>query len=220
MSALFSQHDLEQIKSAVARAEEKTSGEIVPFLISRSDRYDISIWRGASLLSMLGLGIAMLVYTFYSGWGLGWMYEGYGVALFLLVMGLLGALLGAYVPFVKRMLAGTSNMERMVHHRAMRAFVEEEVFNTRDRTGILLFISLLEHRIEVLGDEGINKKVRDDEWVEVVFLIRNGIKKGEPAAGLVEAIDRCGELLERKGVNIRPDDTDELSNELRISNDD
>ena len=98
----------------------------------------------------------------------------------------------------------------------MKAFVDEEVFSTRDRTGILIFISLLEHRIEVLGDTGINNKVSSDEWIDVVGRIRDGIRSGKTAEGMIEAIDMCGRLLERSGVEIREDDTDELPNTLRI----
>jgi putative membrane protein len=102
----------------------------------------------------------------------------------------------------------------------MKAFVEEEVFATRDRTGILLFISLLEHRIEVLGDTGINEKVDTDEWVDVVLHIREGIRQGKLAEGLVEAIGMCGKLLERGGVTLREDDINELPDKVRLREDD
>jgi putative membrane protein len=102
-----------------------------------------------------------------------------------------------------------------VHRRALQSFVEEEVFATRDRTGILLFVSLREHRIEVLGDTGINEQVEPDDWAEIVARIRRGIRNDNLTEGLVEAIGMCGRLLERRGVNIRPDDTNELSDTVR-----
>ena len=219
MKDLFTQAELDQIKSAVAGAEERTSGEIVPYFVERSDRYDVTLWRGASILAILAIGVAGLMYLFYDGWGAGWIYSGEGMALLVLCAGLLGAILGGFVPPIKRFLAGSELLARTVHHRAMRAFVEEEVFNTRDRTGILLFISLLEHRIEVLGDEGINRRVTADDWTDVVGKIRDGIKRKRIAEGLIDAIEICGQLLERRGVEIQPDDSDELSNEVRFSDD-
>ena len=98
-------------------------------------------------------------------------------------------------------------------------FVEEEVFDTRDRTGILLFVSLFEHRIEVVGDSGINDKVEPAEWVEVVDLVRAGIRRQSLADGLVQAVERCGDLLHRRGVEVRPDDTDELADDVRVRDD-
>ncbi len=220
MKDLFTQEELDQIKQAVSGAEERTSGEIVPYFVERSDRYDVTLWRGASILAILSICIAGIVYQFYEGWGFAWLYSGLGMASSILVAGVIGALLGGYVPGIKRFLAGEALLARTVHHRAMRAFVEEEVFNTRDRTGILLFISLLEHRIEVLGDEGINRRVSADDWSEVVEMIRNGIKERKIAKGLIDAIEICGKLLERRGVDIQPDDSDELSNEVRFSDED
>lgn len=220
MKDLFTEAELEEIKRAVSGAEERTSGEIVPYIVERSDRYDVTLWRGASIMAMIAIVFAVVTYRFYEGWGLGWIYTGEGMAVLVVSAGLLGALLGAYVPTFKRLLAGQVLLARTVHHRAMRAFVEEEVFNTRDRTGILLFISLLEHRIEVLGDEGINRRVTADDWTEVVAKIRAGIKQKQIAKGLIDAIEICGHLLERRGVEIQPDDSDELSNEVRFSDED
>ncbi len=219
MKELFTEVELEEIKRAVAGAEARTSGEIVPYIVDRSDRYDVTLWRGAAIFAILAICFAGATYRFYEGWGMAWVYSGQGMAFLVLCAGVIGALLGGYVPALKRMLAGQGHLARVVHHRAMRAFVEEEVFNTRDRTGILLFISMLEHRIEVLGDEGINRRVSADDWADVVASIRTGIKTGKVAEGLINAIDICGKLLERKGVEIKPDDADELSNEVRFSDD-
>ena len=216
MKPPFTEDELERIRRAVAEAEGRTSGEIVPYLVPQSGRYSVAVWRGASMAAVGALLVALLVFQFYSGWGLGWLHTGWGVALVALIAGTLGALLAAYVPPLKRLIAGSDRLVRRVHYRAMRAFVEEEVFNTRDRTGILLFISLFEHRIEVLGDTGINQHVTPDEWTDVVLRIREGIKSGHLADGLVEAIEMCGRLLERGGVDIKPDDENELPDRIRI----
>ena len=96
------------------------------------------------------------------------------------------------------------------------AFLEEEVFSTRDRSGILIFLALFEHRVVVLGDSGINEVVPEDAWQHVVDDLVAGIRARRPAEALVAAIHECGRLLEAHQVEIRPDDTDELPNELRI----
>ena len=58
MKDLFTQAELDQIKAAVSDAEERTSGEIVPYFVERSDRYDVTLWRGASILAILAICIA------------------------------------------------------------------------------------------------------------------------------------------------------------------
>lgn len=216
MKDIFSEEDREKIREAIARAEERTAGEIVPVVVPMSDRYEVAIWKGGAIAASIALAAMMLFFFLYEGWGYAWLHTGWGTAFVTLGAGILGGLVGAFVQPVKRLLAGSDDITRAVHRRAMKAFVDEEVFATRDRTGILIFISLLEHRIEVLGDAGINQKVSSDEWIDVVERIRTGIRSGKIAEGLVDAIDLCGKLLERSGVDIREDDTDELPNTLRI----
>lgn len=216
MKNLFNENDLQRIREAVAAAEGRTSGEIVPYVAERSGQYDVAVWRGAALLAVLAMAAAVLAHYLYTGWSLAWPFTGWGTALITLLGGIIGALLVWQIAALRRWLAGPSLLDRTVHQRAMEAFLEEEVFATRERTGILLFLSLFEQRIEVLGDSGINQLVTADDWADVVLLVRDGIRSGRVTEGLLEAIDLCGHLLERKGVELRADDTDELGNELRF----
>jgi putative membrane protein len=216
MKTLFSETEKQQIQQAVSEAESKTSGEIVPYIVAQSSRHDDTLWRTASLAAVCSMALVVIVFQFYEGWGLGWLYTGWGTISVALIAGTLAALLTQYVPAVKRGLTPGSLLALRVHARAMRAFVEEEVFNTKDRTGILLFVSMLEHRIEVIGDRGINQKVTPDDWIAVVERIQCGIKQNDLAEGMIEAIQMCGKLLERKGVAIQTDDTNELPDSIRL----
>ena len=219
MKIKFSEHDLERIREAVSGAEATTSGEIVPFVVDRSDPYAVAMWRGAVLSATVSLALVLLFLQLYEGWGFAWLHTPWGPSLVTVMGGIVGYVFVAVSPGLRRWLAGEDLMTRSVHNRAMRAFVEEEVFKTRDRTGILLFLSLLEHRIEVIGDEGINRVVQPEDWTEIVTTVRDGIKSDRVVDGLIEAIQKCGSLLQRHGVEVRPDDTDELSNRLRIGSD-
>lgn len=207
--------DQEKVRAAVRRAEVRTSGEIVPVVVPQSADYEVATWRGAVGTVLVAMAALLLLLQFYEGWGLGWLYTPWGVVTTALGAGLVGAVLATYVPPIQRWVAGGALLDETVHRRALQAFVEEEVFQTRDRTGILIYVSLREHRIEVLGDTGINERVQPDDWAEVVRRIRAGIRNDDLTGGLVEAIEMCGRLLERRGVNVRPDDENELSNSVR-----
>ncbi len=214
VSRLFSENDLSRIKAAVQEAEAKTSGEIVPFVVDHSNGYEESQWRGAALLSTLVL--ALLVFLHGQGeWGFPLTYG--QMSSIVLLSGVAGFFLVRWNAFAKRLLAGHRLMESHIGHRAAEAFISEEVFKTRDRTGILIFVSLLEHRVMVLGDSGINAKVKPEDWHGIVRTIVRGIQDGKPADGLVEGIRESGTLLAQHGVSRRTDDTDELPDSLRIS---
>ncbi|HEX8384981.1 MAG TPA: hypothetical protein VF576_02300 [Rubricoccaceae bacterium] len=214
--SVLSEADLDRIRVAVGAAEKRTAGEIVPFVVRQSGDYDVSTWRAASVGALLAAAAALGAAWLYDGWGLTWLYSSWAVEAATVLGGVVGALVGEYVPAARRLLAGPGLLAETVHRRAAQAFLDEEVFTTRDRTGILLFVSLFEHRIEVVGDSGINAKVETAEWVAVVDLVRAGIQRGDLAGGLVAAIDLCGDLLHRRGVAVRDDDTDELTDGVRL----
>jgi putative membrane protein len=210
---LFTQEELDRISEAVRSAEKKTSGEIVPYFVEQSDRYEEAAWRGGALFAALSI-VAVAVFHLTSD-----EWHGLGPAeIGILVLGALGlgVMMTHWISGLKRLLAGDALLEQRVTQRAAQAFIAEEVFHTRDRTGILLFLSRLERKVLVVGDSGINEKVKQSEWEDVVARLTRGINGGKAAAGFVDAIGRCGELLARRGVKRRKGDTDELTNKLRI----
>lgn len=214
-SALFSSADRERIEQAVKDAETQTSGEIIPYAVEASDGYEEATWRGGMTVGGLTLLVFVLIHTFSNSWET---FELMQVALGTIAAMLLGVAAANYVNAVKRFFAGKELMERRVAQRAAEAFLAEELFNTRDRTGILLFLSLLEHKVVVFGDSGINAKVEKSEWEEIVKTIVEGMRSGKPADGLIEAIRQCSELLKKQGVAIEAEDKNELNNRLRTSN--
>lgn len=214
VSKLFSKEDLAEIEAAVKAAERSTSGEIVPCAVGRSDEYPEAVWRAAALGAMAAALLAALLHEALGVWGgaiVLWL------ALPALVGGGVGYLFAALVPAVKRLLIPEDVLAQRVAARATSAFVEHEVFATAERTGILLFLSVFEHRVLVLGDAGINAKVEQHEWDEIVAAVAAGIRAGKPGRALAEAIGRCGDLLHRRGVELRPGDVDELPDRLRTS---
>jgi putative membrane protein len=210
---LFSSQDKERIAAAVRNAEQRTSGEIVPFVAGRSDTYPEAALRAGLLFAFVALFAFSLIAIGTSWWLPVGIPEMTVIAVGAFV---LGTVLAAYIPEFKRLFIPAGVLQQRVDEHAAMAFLDEEVFTTRERTGILLFISLFEHRVRVLGDSGINSKVRQEEWDAVVHLIIEAMKAGNPAEGMLKAIERCGELLERHGVEIRHDDTNELDDTVRF----
>jgi putative membrane protein len=208
----FSDAEREAVAAAVREAEARTAGEIVPYVVPASDGYEGTPWRGAALGAFLGPLAAFAAYRLGGFWG--------GHLPFWMLLppfagGATGYLLAAFVPPLKRRLAGAALLELRTRRRAAVAFLEQEVFRTRGRTGILLFLSLFERRVVVLADSGIHAKVEPGAWDGVVAGIVAGIRSGRPGAALAAGIRECGAILDRHGVAARAGDADELSDELR-----
>jgi putative membrane protein len=212
VSKLFSEDDLSQISAAVKEAEARTSGEIVPYVVEQSDSYDEATWKAGFMLGFVTIAALVSVHNFTTVW---LPLDFAEMALISLMLGGGGMLLARFVASVRRLLVGAAVMEKRVSQRAAEAFIAEEVFATRERTGILIFLSLLERRVLVLGDSGINAKVDQSEWDEIVQLIVSSIRKRKPAEGLIAAIKKCGALLQQEGVERRANDKNEIPNYLR-----
>lgn len=208
----FNEADREAIEAAVREAEARTSGEIVPYVVDQSDEYASAAWKGAALGALLAPLVALALYRWTNIWGFPLTYW---ITLPAPVGGAVAYLVAAFLPPVRRWLIGGPMMELRVRRRAAVAFLEQEVFRTANRTGILLFVSLFERRVVLLADSGIHQKVKEGQWESITGRLAGEIGHGRPGPALVEAIRACGEVLARYRVEIQPGDRNELSDELR-----
>ncbi len=200
---LFSEEEKERIHQAVIAAESKTSGEIVPMVVTASARY-----TELELLGMVVGGTLGTLAAFY-------LHDPWGSQLSLLwpMTGTAAGYLLCLIPQVKRRLLRRRRAEEAVRERSLASFIAEGLHYTRDHTGILIFISLFEREVEVLADQGINEKVPQGTWEEVVRIVSAGLKSGHACDGLCKAVARCGEILSEQFPR-SPDDEDELSSQL------
>lgn len=183
--SLFTETEKQQITAAIQGAEARTAGELAVVLTNRSDDY--AAIRGAFALAVavaLTPEIVHLVPRLESHW-LTWVF-GLSVLFFYFILGL-GPLLRVIVPERVR--------EARTMARALRAFAEEGVTETRARSGVLIFLSEAEHRVVILADKGIHERVDADEWERDVRTLVAGLKSGQAAKTLLEVIERIGELL-------------------------
>lgn len=219
MTVTFSEDDFERVRSHIARAEKGSSVEIVPYVVWRSDNYEVVGWRGAAVASTFFLVAALLIYLFYQGWGLGWLYTGPGAAIGFAVSGVAGAWIVRSSAPLFRLVAGSRLLARRARDRAERAFIEERIFRTNAATGILIFISLWEHRIEVIADTAVSSVVPSGAWEQVVEAARAELRRGEVVAALVAAVDACGEIVKASGLAAELGDSNELDDALRVGGD-
>ena len=209
----FSPQELNRIKDAVKQAEDKISGEIVPVFVETSGYYDIANYRGAFGTAAFVFFIIVIFDRYVPSVAV---YDPVLIFLIVTIAGLLGAAAAHYLDPIKRWLLNQRHLDQATKRRAENAFLEEEVFNTRHRTGIMIFISFFEREVIVMADRGISKVVEQKEWDNMVKGIIDHVRKGKVTEGLEIAIKRCGEVLLEKGFLKTTDDINELGDDLRI----
>jgi len=105
-------------------------------------------------------------------------------------------------------------------NKSLREFAEMEFFkrgvaNTRDKTGILIFLLLEDRKFYVLADKGINEKVSPDTWDKIKDDMQKMFQKGNFSKGLIYGVEEVGKILSQH-FPIKPDDTNELSNRVAL----
>jgi putative membrane protein len=203
--------DRQRITRCVQEVEKNTSGEIVPFVKSASYQYPAASLRAALAVSALVAAAATAADYFFMPWGTLsllnlWVYPSVFAACFLVVYALT-----IVAPALKRPFISRAELSEEVEEAAVTAFYRHRLAETRDRTGILLYVSVFERRVVVLADRGINEKVDQETWQQVVDIVLGGIREGRTADALCEGVTRCGELIAAR-FPLRAGDTDELRN--------
>jgi putative membrane protein len=198
----------QRISSLVQQMEEETSGEIVPMVVSASHSYPVAVIYGASVLALpLALLLMPLVGGFlWMGSQNVWIFLG----LFLLLYGILYVLIQR-CPWLKRLFLSRKQIDEEVEEAALAAFFTEKLYKTREGNGILLFISLLERKVWVLADSGINHRIEPRQWDHIVTLITDGIREKRQCEAICAAILETGKIL-KTHFPARKNDRDELHN--------
>jgi putative membrane protein len=204
----LSNTDIARITTAVKNAEKETSGEIVPMVVSSSYHYPMSnIIGGAALALPLSLLLTPIIGGFlWIGSRDMWLFIG----IFILIFAA-GHEIVKRVAALKRLFISKREIEEEVKEAATTSFYREGLYKTRDETGVLIFISVFERKVWVLADRGINEKVLENQWKQMVDMIVNGIRNNKQGDSICEAVGEIGRLL-KVHFPVKPDDTDELKN--------
>ncbi len=197
-----------QIQAAVAAAEQHTSGEIVCLIAPCSYTYPLAEVAGATAIA---LPLALATARVFGGWfWIGrdnmWLFLGFFALLFVAARVVIQR-----ADWFKRWFISEKEMEEEVAEGAMTAFYRHGVSHTRDHTGVLLYISVMERKVWVLADRGINAKVAPGHWDAVVSRLTEGLRRHQAAAAICQAIAAIGAEL-RRHFPVQPGDTDELRN--------
>jgi putative membrane protein len=201
---IMSPADHAEVSAAVAAAEAHTAGEIVTIVAPCSDNYrDVTLHY--ALLTMLAVPAALALLPqswvdWASGMVLGWNEEWtrggimLALAIALALAFLAGRLLFSWTPLLTALTPGATKSRR-VRRRAIAHFRSACEGRTTGRTGILIYLSLLERRAEIVADRAINDQVDGAVWGEAMAALLEEVRAGRTGRGMARAVERVGELL-------------------------
>jgi len=218
---LFTDDEIRTIEAAIGEVEKTTSAEVVPVVASASGRYDRAEDLFGFLFSLLVLGCTWGwlhgMAPAADAWG-GASAFGYPLAAALVVLAVsffIGMALASHVPVLRLPLIARREMQEEVERRARETFQRLKIRKTENATGILIYVSLYEHMVHVVGDDTINAKLSREDWTALCDTIIDGFKEGKPEEGMRSGILRCGDLLSLH-FPIQPGDTNELVDTLHL----
>jgi putative membrane protein len=202
--SLLSEAEHRQVSGAVAAAEARSSGEIVTIVADRSDDYGAVALAWSVLASFVVLTILTLapdaalalVDRLAGGWTHDWTPRA------VLATAATSAMLAFALLWVAQLwpglrlalVPGPLKAER-VRDRAVACFRIGAERRTEGRTGILIYLSLREHRAEIVADAAIASQVAPEVWGEAMAAMLAELKQGRMAAGMIAAVEQVGAVL-------------------------
>jgi putative membrane protein len=221
----LSSDDLAAIESAVRHAEAKTIGEIYCVVAEESADYHATPLAWAAGVALLAPAILLLAgvevtapdLAAVGGWTAGQVED---VSEAMVRAALVGTLMLqaalfivtlflTAIPPIRRALTPRGMKRDRVRQRAEEQFLSKNLHATRERTGVLIYVSLAERMAELIADEGIDSQVEPGVWDRAMAALVAGLKRGEPGAGFAAAVTLCGEILAQR-FPARPDNPNEL----------
>lgn len=180
----FTKEDHDAVAAAIREAEKRTSGQIVCVLAQASSAYAHIPILWSSVLALL------------TPWPLIYFTQWSVQRIFLLqvIVFLVAGIAFSWMP-LRLLLVPRALQRARAHRAALEQFVLRRISHTRNRNGVLIFVSLAEHYVRIIADEGIAQKVQSSQWEPAIEALTEHLRNGQIAAGFIAAIERCGTVL-------------------------
>jgi putative membrane protein len=183
----FDQSSCEELNRCVREIESQTDAELVVAVRARSSSY----WHLDFLCGALLAYIALLIQLFSPR-----AVPPYVIAIDVALIFLLGSYICSHSDKLRRLLTTKEQRAEAVRKSAAAMFYEAGIANTQAEMGVLIYLSLMEERLELLADRGVVKAVPPLEWNDQLFDLQKVGRKPTPD-GLLRALQSFGAVLAR-----------------------
>lgn len=175
----------ETLAQAVRDIEKNTDAEVVIVVRGRSGTYRHADYLCGAVIAVIGL-----IFVLFSPFE----FHTYWVPIDVIGLFIAGAFACSRTDFVRRVLTTKEFRAQSVRTGAAAMFYEAGIANTSAENGLLIYLSILEQRLEVIADRGILKAVPALKWNNAVFELKQ-VGRNPESATLVKAVSELGELL-------------------------
>lgn len=231
---LLTDEDLAAIEAAIRDAERRTTGEIYCVLAAESSDYSATPIAWAAGVALLAPALLLIGGVHVTAPQLGpfaaWtasQVEGVGEAaaraalegtLVLQALLFVATVLLVSLRPIRLALTPRGMKRDAVRERARELFISKNLSATRERTGVLIYVSAAEHMAELIADEGIHARVEPGAWERAMAALTAGLRRDAAAAGFIEAIGLCAEVLAANFPAREGDNPNELPDAVVVLN--
>jgi putative membrane protein len=175
----------QRIETAIAAAELRSRAELVAVIAGRASEY-----RATGIaLSTIGAFLAGIAAWAFVPWP-----DASNVLLVQFTVFLVLLVLLELTPLGDRLTPGhilRTAAQRLAH----AVFLEQGLAQTTERNAVMFFVSVAERHVEIIADEGIDARVDQKQWQQIVDGFATRIRSGNVEAGYLGAIEAISELL-------------------------
>jgi putative membrane protein len=173
------------IADTVREIEEQTDAEVVVVVRGRSGSYRQADYLFGALLAFLGL-----LFVLFSPFD----FHTYWVPFDVIALFVVGAFICSRTPFLRRLLTTRKFRANAARAGAAAMFYEAGIANTSAENGLLVYLSLLERRLEIIADRGILKAIPALKWNTTTFELKRVARSCDPDE-LIASLRNLGSVL-------------------------
>lgn len=181
----FDQAACNNLAECVREIEKETNAELVIAVRARSGSY-----RHADYLFGAILAYVSILFLLFSPW----LIKPYWGAVEVAIVFALGVFISSRSNAIRRLLTTREQRARAVREGAAAVFYEAGIANTAAEMGVLIYLSLMERRLELLADRGVLTGAPPLVWNECVFDLQQAGRRPQPETFL-QALRAFGSML-------------------------
>jgi putative membrane protein len=196
MTPTLSADDHRAVQERIQRLEARTGAQVVAAVVGRSDAYPelpLQAFVGVATATAAALALAAAFRLVPASRALA-----IAAPIGIVVAGLLAAIASG-IPDLARVLLSKERARREVRQHAKELFLDRECFATAGRRAVVVVVSLLERRIEILTDRGVRDRLPDAALAPVVAAMVAPLREGRTTAAVLAGLDALEPLLVAAG---------------------